>query len=167
MYRTLVIGYGNLDRGDDGVAHHVVNELRQRLGQPPLNEGDTGLEKLGAQVDSILLMQLVPELVDTLFDYDRVIFIDAHVREDMPDLYCTPVLPEYTTSAFTHHMTPAMILALVKLVHHRNPEGYIVSIRGHNFDFHRHLSLATQAMVPVAVETVLQIIAGEGSETAE
>ncbi len=27
--RTLVIGYGNLDRGDDGVAYAIVNELRR------------------------------------------------------------------------------------------------------------------------------------------
>jgi Ni,Fe-hydrogenase maturation factor len=83
MDRTLVIGYGNLDRGDDGVAYYVVNALRQRLEQTPLKEYDTGLEELGAAVDSIFLTQLMPELINALADYDQVVFIDAHVIPDV------------------------------------------------------------------------------------
>ncbi len=33
MTRTLVIGYGNIDRNDDGVAYAVIAALRLRLGQ--------------------------------------------------------------------------------------------------------------------------------------
>ncbi len=158
MGRTLVIGYGNLDRGDDGVAYYVVNALRQRLGQRALPEEDTGLEELGTAVDSIVLTQLVSELLDILPDYNRVIFVDAHVREDLPDLHSAPVVPGYTTSAFTHHMTPAMLLALFELLYQRKLIGYIVSIRGYNFDFCRNLSTATLAMVQPAVECILRIL---------
>jgi len=158
MLRTLVIGYGNLDRGDDGVAHYVVNALRQCLGQETLSEDDTGLEELGAQTDSIFLTQLVPELIDTLVDYDQVIFVDAHVREDVPDLHCTPVSPAYVPSAFTHHMTPGMLLSLLQVLHHREPAGHIVSIRGHDFDFHRGLSAGTDPLVQSAVEYILGML---------
>jgi molybdopterin-guanine dinucleotide biosynthesis protein A len=44
--RTLIIGYGNLERADDGVAYHAVNALRQRLGQKALSEDETGLQGL-------------------------------------------------------------------------------------------------------------------------
>jgi hydrogenase maturation protease len=159
MRRTLVIGYGNVHRADDGVAYHVVNALRQRLGQESLGEDQTGLEGLGAETDSVLLMQLVPELIDTLVDYDQVIFVDAHVRDDVPDLHCEPVLAEYGPSAFTHHMTAAMLLALLKAIHSREPTGYLVSVRGHDFDFHRRLSAEAEALVEPAAERILRMIA--------
>lgn len=158
MHRTLVIGYGNVHRADDGVAYHVVNALRQRLGQESLGEDLTGLENLGAETDSILLTQLAPELMDTLVHYDQVIFVDAHVRDDAPDLHCEPVSAAYGPSAFTHHMTPGMLLALLKAIHHREPAGHIVSIRGHDFDFHNSLSPSAQALVGPAVELIVGLL---------
>lgn len=157
--RTLVIGYGNLDRGDDGVAYHVVNALRQRLGQRLLSEDETGLEELGGQTDSVLLTQLVPELVHTMANYQQVIFVDAHVQEGVPELYCAPVSPEGAPSSFSHHMTPAVLLALLRTILHAEPKGHIVSIRGYDFGFHRLLSDAAARMVQPAVECILQQVA--------
>jgi hydrogenase maturation protease len=158
MPRTLVIGFGNIDRADDGVAFFVINALRRRLGQRPLLEDETGLEELGAQVDSVFLSQLTPELLETLAGYPQVIFMDAHVYENVDALHCEPVSPEYTPSTFTHHLTPAAFLALLKTLYHREPAGQLVSIRGHDFDFHRDLSAETQALVEPAVEQILRLI---------
>ena len=166
MARTLVIGYGNPHRADDGVAYYVVNALMERLGQNALGQNDTGLEELGAQTDSILLTQLVPELIDTLVDYDQVVFVDAHVLEDVPELHCQSIASEYTSSAFTHHMTPAMLLSLLKALHHKEPAGHVVSVRGRDFDFHRGLSANTAALVQPAVECILQMIAAAEEGTA-
>ncbi len=153
--RTLVIGYGNLDRADDGVAYHVVNGLRRRLGQKALAENENGLDTLGGQVDSVLLTQLVPELIHTLADYQQLIFVDAHVCESAQDLYCTAVSPGLAPSSFTHQMTPALLLALLRTLLNIEPVGYIVSIRAHDFGFHRCLSEATARMVQPAVEHIL------------
>ena len=157
--RTLVIGYGNLDRADDGVAYHVVNALRQRLGQRALNEGETGLQELGGQTDSILLAQLVPELIHTLADYQQIIFVDAHVHESAPDLYCTPVSAGLAVSSFSHHLTPAVLLALLKTLLHVEPVGHIVSIRAYDLGFQRCLSEAALRMVQPAVEYILRLLA--------
>jgi hydrogenase maturation protease len=154
MSRTLVIGFGNLDRADDGVAYYVINALRQRLGQNILNEDTTGLEELGAPIDSIFLSQLVPELMDVLTDYDQVIFVDAHVYENVDNLHCVPVSLEYTPPTFSHHITPQALLALLKKLYNREPKGYLVSIRGYDFDFHRNLSEATKTLVESAVEYI-------------
>jgi len=158
MPRTLIIGFGNIDRADDGVAFFVVNALRRRLGQKPLNEDETGLEGLGAEVDSVFLSQLTPELLETLAGYQRVIFVDAHVYENVDALHCEPISPEYTPSAFTHHLTPAAFLALLKTLYHLEPAGHLVSIRGYDFDFHRDLSPETEAMVGPAVEYILRLL---------
>jgi len=53
MPRTIIIGYGNIDRSDDGVACEVINLVRQNLGQKILEDGDTGLENLDGEIDSI------------------------------------------------------------------------------------------------------------------
>ncbi|MGD1152168.1 MAG: hydrogenase maturation protease [Syntrophales bacterium] len=155
MTRTLVIGFGNIDRADDGVAYHVVNDLRRRLGQGMLHEDETGLEGIGAQIDSIFLVQLAPELMDVMTLYDKIIFVDAHVYENVGNLYCAPVFPEFTQATFTHHMTPAMLLALLKAICNREPTGHIISIRGYDFDFHRNLSADTEALVDKAVDHIL------------
>jgi len=156
MSRTLVIGFGNIDRADDGVAFQVINSLRRRLGQTPLSEEDTGLEELGAAVDSVFLTQLTPELMETLVEYGRVVFVDAHVYESLEDLHCAPVVPEYAPSTFTHHLTPAALLALLKTLYGGEPSGHLVSIRGYDFDFHRNLSEKTGALVEPAADCILR-----------
>lgn len=156
MSRTLVIGFGNLDRADDGVAYHVINTLRRRLGQDTLAEDETGLEELGSEIDSIFLSQLTPELMDILADYRQIIFVDAHVYENVENLYCVPVVPEYAPSTFSHHISPPVMLALLKSLYQRDPAGYLVSIRGYDFDFHRDLSHDTKTLIEPAVEYILQ-----------
>jgi hydrogenase maturation protease len=156
MTRTLIIGYGNIDRADDGVAYEVINALRRRQGRERLDEEDTGLEALGGEVDSIFLSQLTPELMELLCDYDRVVFVDAHVYEDDEGLHCAAVSPEYTPASLTHHLTPGMLLALIKAVYRREPVGRLVSIRGRDFGFHRNLSPGTRALMGQAVDYLLQ-----------
>jgi len=128
------------------------------LGQKILSEDNTGLDGLGAEVDSIFLVQLAPEITDVLADYQQVIFVDAHVYESTDNLHCAPISPAYALSTFTHNMTPAMILALLKLLHHQGPTGHLVSIRGYDFDFHRDLSADTKALVGPAVECILRLV---------
>lgn len=158
MPHTLVIGFGNIDRADDGVAYSVINALRRRLGQEPLKEDETGLDELGAEVDSVFLSQLTPELMEVLAGYRLVVFVDAHVYENVDTLHCRPVSPEYTPSTFTHHLTPAAFLALLKTLYRLEPAGHLVSIRGRDFDFHRNLSPETEALVGPAVEYILRLL---------
>ncbi len=157
MKRTLVIGFGNVDRADDGVAFHIVNAFRHQLGQEPLKEDKTGLEELGAAVDSVFIGQLVPEMIDLLDDYERVVFVDAHVDPAMNDLYCASVSPDEAGLTFTHHMSPATLLAFFKALHGRDIDGHLVSIRGRDFDFHRNLSADTIALIEPAVERILEL----------
>jgi hydrogenase maturation protease len=158
MANMLVIGYGNLDRADDGVAFHVVNALRQRLGQTPLSPDETGWEQVGGEHDSVFLRQLQPEWMEACASYDQLIFVDAHVNENTAELACVPVQPEYVSSPFTHHMTPPTFLAMTLALYGQEPAGRLLSIRGHDFDFHRGLSPAAAGQVPAAVEMILSMI---------
>ncbi|MGD8397689.1 MAG: hydrogenase maturation protease [Anaerolineae bacterium] len=158
MMRALVLGFGNLDRQDDGVAYDVINGLRHRLGKEPLDEGAMGPEEIVAGIDAVFVRQLEPGLMDLAAGYDRVVFVDAHVQPDLEGVSRTQVQPELTVSAFTHHMTPQTFLAWLGVLHRRRPAGFIVSVRGHSFDFGRGLSQSTATQVAPAVEHVLHLL---------
>jgi Ni,Fe-hydrogenase maturation factor len=89
--RTLFIASGNSLRGDDGVAHRV-------------------LELLGASAEARSVMQLTPELAAEIAGFDTVIFLDAAVgiqtvtMEDVPKPRAAATL--------THVSRPAEIVAL-------------------------------------------------------
>ena len=158
MARTLIIGYGNPDRADDGVAFYVVNALRQRLGQKPLPPEETGMHELGADLDSVFFRQLLPESMETSAAYDRLVFVDAHIHANTTELSCVPVVPEFVSAPFTHHMTPAMFLAMIETLYRRKPTGHLLSIRGHDFDFCRGLSPEVSRHVEPAVEIILGLV---------
>ena len=149
--KTIIIGYGNIYRSDDGVAFAVINELRRQLGQKLLEDGDTGMDEMDGENDSIFLLQLVPEIMELLTGYNKIIFVDAHVGSDLEDLNCSPVEAQYVSSSFTHHMTPAALLAFLKTMYQCEPKAHLVSIRGYDFDFKRTLSPKVQALVQPAV----------------
>ena len=155
--KTIIIGHGNIYRSDDGVAFTVINELRRQLGQELLEEGDTGLDELKRENDSIFLLQLVPEIMELLAGYDKIIFVDAHVGSDLEELNCSPVEAQYVSSSFTHHMTPAALLAFLKTMYQCEPETHLVSIRGCDFDFKKTLSSKVQALVQPAVDAILKV----------
>jgi hydrogenase maturation protease len=158
MSHTIIIGFGNIDRADDGVAYEVINTLRERLSQQKLSEEDSGLEELGSEPDSIFVHQLVPEIMDILIDYNQIIFVDAHVGDNLDNLNYAPVLPDNVSSTFTHHMTPAALLSFLKILYHHEAAGHLISIRGHNFDFNRNLSLKTSSLIQPAVEKIIQLL---------
>jgi len=157
VYRTLVVGYGLQDRGDDAVGHHVVQRLRQRLEQPPIAEGNSGLEELGMPLDSIVVTQIIPELATVLLDYERAIFVDAHTKGDAPDLWCFPVFGTASRSMQAHHLTPAALLSLARLLYNKDLTAFVVSVRGHEFGFGQELSQPTSAMIEAAVDAVLDL----------
>ena len=156
---TLVAGFGNLYRQDDGVARFVVNALRERLGQDPLDAMDDGFEDLGHPVDSVVLHQLVPELAEDLKEYDLVIFVDAHVGSGIPEPIHEEQLKVAYRAPFVYHQThPSTVLALTMQMYDRAPSAVLLSLLGHSFDFGEGLSDKTAALVEPAVDRILALV---------
>jgi hydrogenase maturation protease len=161
MVRTLVIGYGNPSRRDDGAGLAVVNGLRSRLGLPDLDETTDGFADLGHTLDTLFVQQLTPELADTLTGYERLLLVDAHAGA-YPDLvHWTPLVPRYDPAMVSHIVKPAHLLALAEQYAGRSPEAVLVSIRGEDFDFGLGLSAETargvqQVIAHIWEETVTQ-----------
>ena len=157
-HRTLVAGFGNLYRRDDGVARFVANVLLERLGRAPLDSLDDGFEDLGHPLDIVVLHQLVPELAETVKDYDLIIFVDAHVANSMPeDIHEERLAVSYRTPFVYHQTHPSSILALAQQMYGSAPEAVLLSIVGYDFDFGEGLSEATAALVTPAVARILEL----------
>lgn len=152
---TLIIGYGNVSRRDDGVALHILRRLRARLGLPPDDLIEPG-ESAGAALAMVCVHQLVPELAETLISYDTVVFVDAHVKGAGWDpLHWQEVEPAYRSGMVSHHLKPAALLALNRSLYGRSPTGYLLSVLGHDFDFGEELSPETNELAEQAVERLL------------
>jgi hydrogenase maturation protease len=168
--RTLVIGFGNVYRRDDGVAFVILNAVRERLGRPPLGIDDDGFDDLGHATDTMLLHQLVPELAEFVAPYDLILFVDAHVGS-IPE----PIREEELDACFksatvSHQLHPCTLLALTQELHGRQPRGVLLSVLGHDFEFGEGLSPETAELVPQATERIMALMGqatGDGRPTTD
>jgi len=157
VYRTLVLGFGNIFRRDDGGAFAVLNALRERLGRPPLDIDDDGFDDLGQAIDTVLLHQLVPELAEVAAPYDQLIFVDAHVSAIEEPVRQEELEACFRSATVSHQLHPCTLLALVEQMHGQAPRGALISVRGYDFDFGEGLSEETAALVPEAVERIVAL----------
>jgi hydrogenase maturation protease len=160
MTRTLVIGFGNAYRRDDGVGYVVINALRDRLGRPLLDPDDDGYNDLGHPIDTLLLHQLVPELAADLAHYALVVFVDAHMGTIPEPIRQEELTACYKAATVSHQVHPCTLLATAQELYGHAPRGILLSIRGHDFEFGEGLSPATQALVPEAVDRLGSLASG-------
>lgn len=114
---TLVIGYGNTLRGDDGAG--------------PLVAG-----RLGG--DAIACHQLTPELAERISQARRVIFVDAHAGVPAGKIAIRRVAARSTASI--HSFDPASLLCWSQQLYGRAPEAFLIGIGGESFDLGESLS---------------------------
>jgi hydrogenase maturation protease len=163
MARTLVIGYGNPSRNDDGVGLAVVNQLRQRLGLAGLDETADGYDELGVEspyeLDTLFLQQLTPELAETVAAYDRLILVDAHTGA-YPDLVNRTILaPRHDPAMVSHVLKPDHLLALARQFFGKSPQAELISVRGFDFNFGETLSEQTALGVEQVVQHIWDSVA--------
>jgi hydrogenase maturation protease len=161
LSKTLIVGYGNPDREDDGVAWHILTRLAERLERPDPVQDVESLECRDGAPDLLCWLQLEPDLAETAADYDRVCFVDAHTGAYAEDVRIEEMAGEFQASPFTHHMTPGTVLALAKTLHGRTPQGIVVSVRGYRFGFARALSPATAQLAEAATERIMTWLKSE------
>jgi len=149
--KLLLFGYGNPDRGDDGVAYHIFMKL---FSAEQIDENQifsTDVIHLSDTVDVIFNFQLLPEYADLVAQYDRVIFIDAHTAEIEEELKLQPLEADFQHSPFTHHFSPSSCLAVAKSLAGKAPVAWLLSVRGYEFGFTRDLSERTNELVNQAI----------------
>ncbi len=149
----MIIGYGNPDREDDGIAWHILRALTIKLGLPAPDSYEDEFPQ-NTQVDFAFYLQLTPEMAEEIASYEYVCFIDAHTGSVPEPVRLIDVESEFQRSPFTHHLTPQSLLSLCETIYKMKPDSALLSVLGHRFLFSRELSEETQALVPEAVDLV-------------
>ena len=148
MPHTLIIGYGNPLRGDDGFGWHAALRLREIVDN--------------AGVEILAVHQLTPELMDPISRARRVIFIDAAVGEDAGKLTVAPL--ETTggpAGVFTHFATPAALLEGARSLYRARPEALLITVVGLDFEIGADLSEPVQlALESLAGTKIRELLAG-------
>ena len=125
---VLVIGYGNPQRGDDGVAWKVLDSLRAaqpRPDAPPLR-----LKRVH---------QLAPDLAEAASRARAVIFVDARADAPAGTVSCEPVTPGSGSASMTHSLSA---------------QAAVVTVGGVDFDHGEELSTEVLNAVPKAARRV-------------
>jgi hydrogenase maturation protease len=139
---TLVIGYGNPGRGDDGLGPALIDRLDR--------EAIAGVRTISA-------FQLQVEHAAELATAARAVFVDASL--DGPPCELRGVEPERTTSFSTHSVSPGQVLALARDVFGWTGEAFVLAVRGEAFDqFREQLSPAGEAAMEAALGLLIPML---------
>lgn len=151
MKKLLILGYGNPDREDDGVAWHILSAIAAQLGlAAPASYEDEFPED--GPLDFAFFLQLTPEMAEDVVAYERVCFVDAHTGNIPVPVRLVEVESEFQHSPFTHHLTPQSLMSMCENLYGRRPQAALLSVRGYSFGFSRALSARTAALVPEACQ---------------
>lgn len=157
LQKTLLIGYGNPDRQDDGVAWHILVAVARKINYPLPPAWEEGFVPSPDQpeIELRFVLQLTPEMSEDLTHFDRVCFIDAHTGRVPEEVHFEQIAPEMQNSPFTHHLTPAMLVYLTQSLYSHRLDAALVSVRGYEFGFSHELSQSTRNLVSLAVEKII------------
>ena len=138
MAETLVLGWGNPGRGDDGLGPALAELVGERA---------------GGRVDVDSDYQLQIEDAAECAGHRRVIFVDAD-RGGPEPFFCRRLEPAASGLGFSSHsVAPAALLALTRRLFDREPEAWLVGVRGYEFDsFHEGLSRRARANLAAAAD---------------
>jgi hydrogenase maturation protease len=143
MPDALNVGYGNPLRGDDGLGWHAAERLR------------TVIQNAGVEI--LAVHQLAPELMETLSRAGRAIFRDAAVGRVPGEMVVGQVLA-CPSAVFTHHATPAALLAGAKALYGHAPEATLITVTGADFSVSEGLSPVVRDRLDDIVLSALRLL---------
>ena len=142
--KTLILGYGNTLRKDDGLGMYAARSLASL----PLPE----------DVEIRTYQQLSPELSPVLAQVRHVIFIDAALTSsaERPGIIKTRTLQPRTSQpgSITHHFDPETLLAMAETLYGHAPQATLFSVTAASFDLEEGLSPEVNAALPVLIESI-------------
>ena len=144
---TLVLGWGNLSRGDDALGPRCVADLRAALPAP-----------LAQHVELMDDYQLQVEFALDLVGRTRVLFIDASVNCVAP-FTVRQAMPRRDSSFSSHSLSPeALLQVFVDLQGQNPPSATVLEIRGESFELGEPMTAAAKASLAGATAWALNWI---------
>jgi len=107
--KTLIIGYGNPLREDDGIGWRAAELLDGRV-----------------DAEIVYTQQLAPELAAQLATTSFVIFLDASLEQEPGGVQCQTLQPE-DPSGWSHHLSPGQLLELTRQLSGASPRAFLIT----------------------------------------
>ncbi len=155
MQRTLIIGYGNPLRGDDGIGCRAAELLAEGVGE---KDGETRPLQAGG-VEVIACHQLTVELAAEIAEVDRLILMDACASGEPGTITEQALAPQQADRAsLTHHVDAAGLLALAQILYGHAPTTTLFTVSGGSFDYGETFTPAVAAALPALLARVRGIV---------
>jgi hydrogenase maturation protease len=115
--KTLIIGYGNPGRQDDGIGPAFIDTFPEESNKIALQSN----------------YQLTVEDALELKNYEQVIFVDASINCNEP-FHLEEITATNNSGFGSHSLTPHALIQLCQTLYQHSPAAYILAIRGYEFD---------------------------------
>ncbi len=130
MKKTLIYGYGNPGRQDDGLGARFTELCEQWISENNIHH---------ITVDCNY--QLNIEDAAMIADFDTVIFVDASIVEDVTTFKLEPIQPDNSKIEFTMHaVSVGYVVDLCQKIYRKTPKAYVLHIKAYEFDFKEELT---------------------------
>ncbi len=145
----LLLGYGNLLCGDDGIGPYVVERLAEADAEPR------------GEIEYLSVRQLTPELVEPISRAQTAIFIDATCAGTPGEIVCRVLEPSTTpcAGAFTHHFDAARLLESAECLYGKHPDAWLYTIAGESFKLGDSFSSVVESALPSLLDQLKARIA--------
>ena len=144
---TLIIGYGNRLRADDGLGWRAIDLLKD--------------DRRVAGARLLARHQLTPELAADFAGATLVVLIDADAGAPPGQVTVRQVVASTAGGPLlSHHIDPSSLAALSHELYGRLPAVYVVGVGALSLGEGDRLSLEVEAAMPRLLETVSEIVAG-------
>jgi hydrogenase maturation protease len=145
--KTLVYGYGNPGRGDDGLGPAIAEKIQAWVAENNVPGVDTDSN-----------YQLNIEDAYNIKDYDIVIFADASY-EDIEHFIIEKVTPDEKTAFNTHSVSAGFVLNLCNKMYGKEPQVFLLHLKGYDFELKEELSDRAVSSLEMAYNYLVNIIA--------
>lgn len=134
---VLLVGYGNVLRGDDGVGIYVVRQL----------------EKLFSNIKVLISQQLNLEMLEEMVRFEEVILVDASQEKGNVTFRKIEVCAPSSMIA-SHHLRPELLCKLGMSLYKKEIAMYVCSIPAEKFDVGEEISKETLTRADKAIATI-------------
>jgi hydrogenase maturation protease len=142
--RSLVIGYGNTLRSDDGSGVRVA-------------EAVAGWRLPG--VAALCVQQLVPEIAARLAGIDLVVFVDAQLAGVGDGISISRIQPAPSVRPGSHIGDPRSLLTMSRVLYGRRPDAWLIGIPAVDLSIGETLSATAARGIEAACDSIRRIIA--------
>jgi len=150
MKKTLIYGYGNPGRQDDGLGVILAEKFELWANEK---------EFKWLNVDSNY--QLNIEDASTVSEYERVIFVDASKEDSIESCLLENLQPSARIEFTMHSVSPAFILHLCESIFNKRPEAWLLHIKGFEWELNEGLSPEASQNLEVAMNKLKIFIASD------